>query len=662
MGGYGGKILALCRTICIPPHLRPASNETLKKPGLPIKDLDASGMCMYHETYLLQIPLQDQSMRHSPEASAVLKPLPDQISGKSYGGLYRRFVLLTLVCSALPLLLVGWIIYIKYATFSNERMVDYFQRKVEYNRRIIELFVGERTRDLELLGSTHSLDYLREQANLEKIFAAINKGNPYFEDLGVISDRGFHLSYVGPYDLMSCDYSETFWFRGLKQKGIYVSDMFMGYRKVPHFIIALLRNENGRNWIFRATVFTEALNALVESMKLGHSGEIFLLNEQGVYQTNSRSGARVMDTATISMDYFKTESGIRLIEPENLPPPAPPIRQVMAYSWLKEPRWLLVVKQDYDEVFRDVNHANFWTLVFLHVSVLAILIVSIVTTRHMIKVIRRRDEEAEELNRQLLHASKLASVGQLAAGVAHEINNPLAVIMTENQIIRDLGDDMKGLDDEFKEELFDSLARVDSQVERCATITQSLLTYSRRTKSARQTFDLNESVKETLALMNKWAGTSGIAIVTDLEERLPLIDSDRFKLEQVLVNLVGNALDAHQGMSCGTIRVATRLDSDKRGVEITVADTGIGIPPENLDKIFDPFFSTKPSGKGTGLGLSITLSIVKELGGDITVRSTLGEGSEFRVSLPLESSADHDKNSQPTATDGEDEQNQRACR
>ncbi|NLI80928.1 MAG: two-component sensor histidine kinase [Deltaproteobacteria bacterium] len=599
-------------------------------------------------------------MNRSPTES-VSSTGSDELLGKAYGGLYRRFVTLTLVCSALPLLLVGWIIYLKYASFSNERMVDYFQRKVEYNRRIVELFIGERTRDLELLGATHSLEYLRNQENLEAVFAAINQRNLYFEDLGVISERGFHLSYVGPYDLMPNDYSVTFWFRGLMEKGIYVSDMFLGYRKVPHFIIAVLRREDGKKWIFRATVYTEALNSLVESMKLGRSGEVFLLNRQGVYQTNSRFGAKVMDKASISMEHFQNDSGIRIIEPETLPASPPPVRQIMAYSWLKEPHWLLVVKQDYDEVFRDLNHANFWTLVFLHVSLFAILIVSIVTTRYMIKVIRIRDQEAQELNRQLLHASKLASIGQLAAGVAHEINNPLAVIMTENEIIRDLGEEMKGLDEGFKKELLESLARVDSQVERCASITQGLLTYSRRSKSAKQTFDINGSVSETVALMKRWAGTTGVSLETDLDERLPPFHSNRFQLDQVLVNLIANALDAHEGKRHGIIHVITRWDSKRNGVEITVADTGVGIPSENLDRIFDPFFSTKPSGKGTGLGLSITFSIVKELGGDITVRSTVGEGSEFRVFLPLESPPGIDDHAQPIGMDDTDEKHQRPC-
>ena len=155
-------------------------------------------------------------------------------------------------------------------------------------------------------------------------------------------------------------------------------------------------------------------------------------------------------------------------------------KQIVAYSWLKHPQWLLVVKQDFSEVFGDINQVNTVILVLLHSSVLAILVVSVFATRYMIKAIKKRDQEAEVLNRQLMQASKLASIGELAAGVAHEINNPLAVILTENQVIRDLSEDEQNLDGKFKDQLGQSLSQVDSQVERCSHITQNLLRFSRR--------------------------------------------------------------------------------------------------------------------------------------------------------------------------------------
>lgn len=551
--------------------------------------------------------------------------------------MYVRFIVLTLICSVVPILLVGWGIYKYYSEFSTGRMEEYFQRKVEYNRRIIELFLKERTADLTLVALSQSLETLKDPENLKRFFDILNKEDPYFLDLGVIGEDGKHISYVGPYDLRDFDYSVTFWFKGLLLKGVYISDMFMGYRKTPHFIIAILRSETGVKWILRATVYTESLSSLLENVKIGRSGEVFLLNEDGVYQTSPRFGGKIMMKSSFDMDIFSGESGVRLLESESEEGVPRTPRQVVAYSWLREPRWLLVVKQDHAEVVEDVSHANRAIVIFLNISIFAILIVSVITTRHMIKSIQKRDEEGERLNRQLLQASKLASVGELAAGVAHEINNPLAVILTENQVVRDFADEATTFDGEFKQQLYDSMDQIDAQVHRCSRITQNLLRFSRRIKSKTEMVDVNGCFAEVIELIQKRAQSSGVQIVTVFEQGLPPLLTDAFQLEQVLLNCVTNAIDAHEGKPYGTIRIQTQSDEKRQGIEVRISDTGSGIPPEHLERIFDPFFTTKPVGKGTGLGLSISYSIIKSMGGEIAVHSEVGKGTDFTIFLPFRS-------------------------
>ena len=136
--------------------------------------------------------------------------------------------------------------------------------------------------------------------------------------------------------------------------------------------------------------------------------------------------------------------------------------------------------------------------------------------------------------------------------------------------------------------------------------------------------------------MEREARTSGIKFFTDLEENLPVLRSDPSQLQQVLLNMITNAMDAHDGMPYGTIRIHTRSDKNTKGINISIADSGLGIAPENLAKIFDPFFTTKAVGKGTGLGLSICYSIIQRLGGNISVQSEAGEGTEFTMFLPFE--------------------------
>jgi two-component system NtrC family sensor kinase len=329
-------------------------------------------------------------------------------------------------------------------------------------------------------------------------------------------------------------------------------------------------------------------------------------------------------------------------------------RQIACQAWLHNPRWLLVVKQDYAEAFDDVNYANLWTLVFLHVSALSILIVVVLIARYMINVIRKRDEEAERLNEQLLQAGKLASIGELSAGVAHEINNPLAIILTERQLLLDAGKHLPPSSPEFQEQLEDSMNQIDLQVQRCKRITQNLLRFSRRTESLIETVDLNAFIQEVVELMDREARSSGVKFFTELDPKLPPLLSDPSQLQQVFLNLITNAIDAHDGKPYGSVRISTLADPTRQQVQVTVADTGSGIRPEHLNRIFDPFFTTKSVGKGTGLGLSICYSIVKRLGGSIAVQSERGKGTQFSIGLPFtppqelrDSLAEHSARTQP---------------
>ncbi len=549
-----------------------------------------------------------------------------------YSRLRRKFILVTIVCSLVPLLLVGWAINIHYTRFAKDRMINSFQTQVEYHKRIIDLFLRERSSKLQLIAQTHSKEFLKEVGNLSRVFEIMNQEYGAITDLGVIDSNGKHLAYVGPYDLMDKNYSEAYWFKKVLAQGIYISDMFTGFRKVPHFIIAITREEKDEKWILRATVDTEAFRSLVENVRIGRTGEVYLLNEEGYYQTSPRLSGRIMEKADMPLEPL--HEGIKVRMTERSP------KEIMATAWLKEPRWMLVVKQEYSEAFDEVNYANYATLIFLHLSALTILIVTILITRHLIRVIKNRDTEADKLTQQLMEAGKMASLGELSAGVAHEINNPLAIILTERQILLDQAEQNPELDEQFRKDLKESLDQVDVQVKRCKRITHNLLRFSRRTKSLIERVDLNGFLREIVELMEREARSSGIKFLTEFDQNMNPILSDPSQLQQVFLNLITNAIDAHDGKPYGSISITTVGDDRNRKARISVVDTGSGILPENLGKIFDPFFTTKPVGRGTGLGLSICYSIIQRLGGTINVRSRMGEGTEFMLELPFTAPAE----------------------
>jgi two-component system NtrC family sensor kinase len=552
----------------------------------------------------------------------------------TYARLFRKFVWLTILCSLVPLLLVGWGINLHYTRFARERVLDFFETQVEYHRKIIEMYLNQRSAELQLIAQTNTLEYLTQPANLQRVFDLLNQDGYSFTDISVIGENGYHLAYVGPYDLWSRNYSKEFWFTQVMQKGLYISDMFMGFRKEPHFIIAVTHSNGNPRWILRATINTEAFRSLVENVRIGKTGQAYLLNADGVFQTSPRLSGAIMDKSTYPIGPHHEGIQVRILEDLKDADGKERPRQIACQTWLKNPRWLLVVKQDYSESFGDVNYANTWTLIFLHVSALSILIVSVLITRHMITIIKRRDAEADRLNDQLMQAGKLASIGELSAGVAHEINNPLAIILTERQLMLDAAKHFPMSGPEFKEQFDDSLSQVDIQIQRCKRITQNLLRFSRRTESLIETVDLNAFLREVVDLMDREARSSGIKFFTELDPGLPPLLSDPSQLQQVFLNLITNAIDAHAGKPYGSVRLITRVDPERQMATVKVADSGSGIKPEHLNRIFDPFFTTKAVGKGTGLGLSIVYSIVKRLGGTISVQSEPGTGTDFTIVLP----------------------------
>ncbi len=246
------------------------------------------------------------------------------------------------------------------------------------------------------------------------------------------------------------------------------------------------------------------------------------------------------------------------------------------------------------------------------------------------------------MTEQLINQEKMASVGQMAAGVAHEINTPLGIILGYTQLMMD--------DFEVESESHSSLLVMERQTKACRRIVADLLKFSRQADSSKASINLNKIIAEVLAVTEHTLNINQVDIVRDFEDDLPQIIGDAEKLHQVFINLFNNAQYAME--DGGEIFVTTRV-VDKE-IETIVQDTGTGIPEEIKNKIFDPFFTTKDVGKGTGLGLSVTYGIINDHGGRITVESpvkdhntnTTVQGTAFHIWLPvntIQSEADREQ-------------------
>jgi len=250
--------------------------------------------------------------------------------------------------------------------------------------------------------------------------------------------------------------------------------------------------------------------------------------------------------------------------------------------------------------------------------------------------IRRLDAEKKEaeyrkqMEQQMIVTERLASLGTLAAGVAHEINNPLAIIRESAGWMQQLfaKDELKDMP--RRKDFVKALDKVEKSVERASRITHQLLGFVGKSESTISEVNLTELTEEAIQLISHEAQNRDISIVRQMEPPPEPIWSDPYQIRQVLLNLLTNAI--HAVNSAGTIAIAIEDVGDGR--TITVSDTGPGIPRENLDKIFEPFFSTKSPGQGTGLGLFVSRGIVEKLGGTIEVASKIGQGTRFSIRLP----------------------------
>jgi len=270
-------------------------------------------------------------------------------------------------------------------------------------------------------------------------------------------------------------------------------------------------------------------------------------------------------------------------------------------------------------------------------AVIVVVCFLIVANAHNLskKIVRRivlADKEKQRQNEQMFQTGKLASIGELATGIAHEINNPVAIMVEEAGWIDDLlkeEDFKKGKNlDEFKR----AINQIRTQGIRCKEITHKLLHFARKTDFTVQEVDLNNLLQDIITIAAKKAKHSSVIIDKEISNKLPLVKLSSTELQQVFLNLVNNALDAMEENG-GTLYISAKLENGD--MEIEVSDNGPGISKEDLPRIFDPFFTTKPVGKGTGLGLSICYGIVKKLGGEITVNSKVNKGTTFRVRIPL---------------------------
>jgi signal transduction histidine kinase len=539
--------------------------------------------------------------------------------------IWKQAAFLTAGVALIPLILMAIIDYNVTQDAIESEILLRTSRLVSNTRRSISFFLDERKFALNFIIHDNSFEDLKNPDRLSEILENLKKSLGGFSDIGVIDGSGVQVNYVGPYKLIGVDYSTQAWYREVLARNDYISDVFMGLRNVPHLVVAIKHNlPDGSSFVLRASLDMERFKKILSEQEVAGMGDAFIINHEGILQTPSRYQTRELEKFPLSIPEYSPKTVVyQTLDRDGK-------ILIVGYAYITDTPFILIVTKQKNELMKPWFKTRSQLIGFLAVSISTILIVILGVSTYLVNNIFLSDQKRVMTLHQVEYANKLASIGRLAAGVAHEINNPLAIINEKAGLVKDLLAFRKNYDNESKlNSLIDSII---SSVERCGTITKRLLNFARHIEVRVQKISLKSIIQDVLGFLEKEAEFKSIAISVDIPNDIPDFESDRGKLQQIFLNLINNAFAAMADGGRLEIRVSKHSDD---AVSIVVKDNGCGISGSDIERIFEPFYTTKSLTGGTGLGLSITYGLVQEIGGKIQVQSAVGQGTLFTIILPL---------------------------
>jgi two-component system NtrC family sensor kinase len=388
--------------------------------------------------------------------------------------------------------------------------------------------------------------------------------------------------------------------------------------------LAVSKREGGEIYILKATIDATLLGALAREGVAESGADVFILDRAGEYQAQQGETRKVLARADIPVGSPHPGVQIRLAAIGGR-------REMIATAWMRSDRWVLVARQALPTFRSDLVAHPIVMFVFV-LGVLAVPPLSWLVARRRLQQIRGLESERAALLESVAQSQKMATIGRLAATVAHEINNPLAVIDAQIGVVSDL---LAGENTPFAREISERAKKIQAQVERGRKVTHRLLGFARRVGPDLEPVDVQAALEEAVGFLEKETEKAGTRFVRNYQLDVPLIRTSLSQVQQVFLNLINNAVDALGGQ--GEVVLTIRGAGD--GVVVTIADNGPGIPEKKLKGIFDPFYTTK-GGNHAGLGLAICHEIMQNLGGAIEVTSRPGEGTTFTLTFPAAAPAD----------------------
>jgi signal transduction histidine kinase len=510
----------------------------------------------------------------------------------------------------------------------NERLRT--ERLASNAKRSIGHFLQERLDALAFTAHNVGIESLKSQSQMNDVLSLLKQDFGGFTDIGLVDESARQIAYAGPYDLIGLEYGDQEWFTRCRAQGTFISEVYRGHRDEPHMVIAVRTSApDGTCYALRAALETSRLIGTLAPYATGEGDDVFLMSRSaGVVQTPSRRYGDVLERALLEVPpYSEHTESFNSVDPQGT-------QVSVGYAYLTTEAsgtpFVLVLSRPKTDTVEFLSQLRRNRVLVVGLSSFFIILVITVTSSFMFNRLYDADRVKGGVLLSMQETSRLASLGRLSTGVAHEINNPLAVINESAGYIKDL------LTMErhggYHDELVEQVDAILDSVQRCGAITTGLLGFAREMNLHLKPVRPEDLIDRVLSFHRKEAEYRRISVNLDVAEDVPSIVSDPGRLQQVFLNLIGNAF---QAMDTGDSLTITVRNQEPDRVRVDVSDTGCGIPREYLQRVFEPFFTTKVERQGTGLGLSITYNLIRKLGGEIKVKSKVGEGTTFTVVLPV---------------------------
>ncbi len=533
----------------------------------------------------------------------------------------RRQIIRMAITYLAPLIILVVYFHYRYIELEEDSHRVHLSAIAEHQANTLDLFMSERRVNLANLIDHPQFSTLPTAVELDGYLHDLKRVSEAFIDIGVFDSSGVQVVYAGPHpSLESQSYANEDWFKTLTdaRNNFVITDVYLGFRQQLHFTIAVSRSIGDRFLVLRATLDPARMYESIESQQMAGDVTTYIVNRNSIYQLVKENMGYPLDACPAVVS-FKQTSGFGEMQSDDG-------SLHYAFWWLHNTEWALIAQSiPGTQSFLSTPKSRSLSISFV------LLLVAIFVIYNRTGKLVTQQMEADQTRAQLEHASKLASVGELASGIAHEINNPLAVITEESGLLMDYTDPQFGKKLE-EDNLRRRLETIQKSAFRCRDITRKLLRFVRKTDFNLQEHDVHDIIDGVIDdLLGPEIKVSNLELRRVYDRSLQNILTDVNQLQQVILNIVNNASDAI-GNDNGEINITT--NSRGSNIVVSIRDTGCGMTPDQLEKVFLPFFTTKEVGKGTGLGLSVSYGIVRGLGGEIEVESAKDHGTTFRLVLP----------------------------